>query len=205
MPQSQVERKVGFAERIRLSIKPAEDLPVAGWSTSDGTAQQSLEEQSPRSRSPSVESEFEFLKVVLQVLPRDSSLVRREKDSMQQGEHSVDRGHDLVRFLAALRHVCCLVLVPTFTGRLPVASPVVGDNGRPGRDVLLEEATQALGRPALHRRETDPSPALLPDLDRPGHKCFLHTNFRTTAVAFVQSAFPCFINLHLSAEGGLGT
>jgi hypothetical protein len=61
-----------------------------------GILEQAEEEQPAPSRAPTVESEAELVEVVVEVLVTDGALVGAEQPALQQGDHQVHPGQQLV-------------------------------------------------------------------------------------------------------------
>src|SRR5437899_1309629 len=96
-------------------------------------------------RHSSVETEREFVQVVVKMLRANRALVGAQKPSFHQRGDAVDAGHQFVRPATALFDVADLVCVPLFFQAV-VSGPAVRVDHRTLNDCLLDETKKACRR-----------------------------------------------------------
>src|SRR3974390_2398005 len=69
------------------------------WSQFDRLLEQTVEQQSTRSRRAAVETECEFVHVVVQIVRLNRSLVRAKQPALQQRSNSVGQRQEIVAHL----------------------------------------------------------------------------------------------------------
>ena len=126
-------------------IRPPYDIAVGCRPTGRRLLHQAKEELAPMLRHSPVETEREFVQVVVQMLRANRALMGAQKPPFHQRGDAVDAGHQFVRPATALFYVADLVCVPLFFQAV-VSEPAVGVDHRTLNDCSLDESKQACRR-----------------------------------------------------------
>lgn len=133
--------------------------------------EQAVEQLPAVARQSSVESEREFVQVLAEMLPGDSSFMDAKQPAFHQGRHTMHTGQEGGSGLAALADDAGPMDVAQSL-QAGVGGPPIGDDDRSQCHGLLDEALQALGRGVgdwPHSDAANPSPS---DFRGQGHQGF---------------------------------
>src|SRR6516165_5885524 len=123
-------------------IRSTDDIQVGCRPNGGRLLHQAEEELASMRRRSAVETEREFVQVVVQMLRAVGALVSSQKPSFHQRGDTVDARHQFVRLTSAPLYVADLVSVPLFVQTL-VSQPAVGVDHRTLDDGLPDEGKQA--------------------------------------------------------------
>ena len=140
-----------------------DDRVAGSWGSVDGLLDQAVEQLAPGSGGPPVESEREFVEVVVEVGVLDGALVRTEQRSLQEGGNTMyTRERTVQRGRIFSRHDGFMAVAPS--AELGITGPAVCSHSASGLDGCENEPFQARCRSvrqAFQANAPDSVPVLL--------------------------------------------
>ncbi len=170
---------------------PADELAVGNRINCRGVLEEPVEQETTRSRTPSVETERVFIQVIVEMLPAHSPLVGSKQPALQQRSHPVDTWHQLVRWFVMLAQNGDLMRVALCLDAV-VGRPPVRVDDRSGGDALLDKRVQTVRRHIGNSPQSNPPNSSAVFLRRDGHNrlvfSFSAVNalFRTAQVGLIH-------------------
>src|SRR6516162_4829575 len=153
-------------------IRSTDDIQVGCRPNGGRLLHQAEEELASMRRRSTVETEREFVQVVVQMLRADRALVSSQKPSFHQRGDTVDARHQFVGPVTTAFYVADPVSVSLFLHAL-VSQPAVGVDHRTLDDRLLDEGRQAWRRDIGNSSEPNTSDPIADLFSRYGHNGLL--------------------------------